>query len=256
MILPVKNLNRLLCTLIISVISHSALAADITVSAAASLTNAFNDIAKAYQQHYPQDKVHLNFGASGTLLQQIQQGAPVDVFASADQETMNQAQSKQLINARERKDFVQNTLVLVTAKNNPQAIQNLRDLAKPAVRHIAIGNPASVPAGRYAKESLQQAKLWTPLIPKLVNTTNVRQALDYVANEETEAGFVFATDAAIAANKIRVVATLPTTTPIRYPIAPTADSQQPATAKRFIQFTRSAPAQKILNQYGFKTLAY
>lgn len=240
-----------LCSLTIALASSYTLAADITVSAAASLTNAFNDIASAYQKQYPQDKVKLNFGASGALLQQMQQGAPVDVFASADQETMNQAQNKGLINANERTDFVQNTLVLITPKNNRAAIRHLTDLSRPQVKHIAIGQPSSVPAGRYAQSALQQQHLWTPLTTKFVNAANVRQALDYVAKDEAEAGFVFGTDAAIMPNQVQVVQIVPTE-PIRYPIAPTSNSKEAATAKRFIQFIRSSTGQRLLTQYGFR----
>lgn len=248
-----KRLTYLFSTLTLICTTSTVFAADITVSAASSLTNAFNDMAKAYQQHYPQDRVHLNFGASGTLLQQIQQGAPIDVFASADQQTMNQAQDKHLINPKERYDFVQNSLVLIVPANNPASIKQTKNLTQPAVKRIAIGNPASVPAGRYTKKALEQAQLWTTLTPKFVYATNVRQALDYVATESTEAGFVFGTDAAIMNNKVRIIATIPTE-PIRYPIALTSDSKQPASARRFIQFVRSAAGQNILSKYGFETI--
>ncbi|MDF7676600.1 molybdate ABC transporter substrate-binding protein [Neisseriaceae bacterium ESL0693] len=246
-----SRLKACLCSLGILLSSGHTLAADITVSAAASLTNAFKDIASAYQQQYPQDKIKLNFGASGSLLQQIQQGAPVDVFASADQATMNQAQSKGLINPSQRTDFVRNTLVLITPKNNRAGIHQLHDLTQAKVQHIAIGQPSSVPAGRYAQAALQQQQLWQPLTTKLVNATNVRQALDYVAKDEAEAGFVFGTDAALIPDQIHVVLTVPTDV-ISYPIAPTANSKEPATARRFIQFIRSEAGQHILTRYGFR----
>lgn len=110
------RLTTIITAISLSVMSTASLAANITVSAAASLTNAFNDIAKAYQQQYPQDKVLLNFGASGSLLQQMQNGAPVDVFASADQQTMDQAQTKNLVRAQDRINFVNNSLVLIIPK--------------------------------------------------------------------------------------------------------------------------------------------
>lgn len=246
-------MHALLSTAILSILSVPAQAADITVSAAASLTNAFKDIAQAYETQHPQDKIHLNFGASGSLLQQIDKGAPVDVFASADQETMNLAQNKKLVQAKDRVNFVDNTLVLITPVDSHLHIRAITDLKQPGVKRIAIGNPTTVPAGRYAKAALQQAKAWDSLQAKLINTQNVRQALDYVARQETEAGFVFGTDAAIMTDKVRIAATLATRQNITYPIATITGSRNPQGAKQFIRFVLSAKGQQILHRYGFKS---
>lgn len=248
------RLSILITTAGMCVLSTTSLAADLTVSAAASLTNAFNDIAKAYQQQYPQDKVRLNFGASGSLLQQIQNGAPVDVFASADQQTMDQAQAKNLVRSADRVNFVNNTLVLITPKNSNLNIRNMKDLQQASIHHIALGNPAYTPAGRYAQAAMEQAKVWSKVQPKIVNVNNVRQALDYVANQSTEAGFVFGTDAAIMPDKVQVAATIPTTKAISYPIARTINTKEPAAANRFIRFVRSAKGQQILKRYGFQSV--
>lgn len=226
-------------------------AAEITVSAAASLTNAFKDIGQAYQKQYPDAKVNFNFAASGPLLQQMAKGAPVDVFASADQETMDQAQKQGLVLPDARQDFARNTLVLVVPADSTLVIRNLHDLAQPAVKKVAVGNPASVPVGRYSMVALEQAKEAGALQGKVIHTQSVRQSLDYVARGEVEAGFVYATDAAIMPGKVRTAFAVPLKTAIIYPIAMTSGSSQQLEARRFVRFVRSSEGQAILGQYGF-----
>ncbi len=226
-------------------------AAELTVSAAASLTNAFKDIAQRYEQQHPQTKVLLNFGASGALLQQMAKGAPVDVFASADQETMDQAEQQDLTLLRERRDFVRNTLVVVVPSDSTLRLRTLQDLTQPAVQKVAVGTPASVPVGRYTQRALEHAKLWPTVQAKAVNTSNVRQSLDYVARGEVEAGFVYASDALVMKDKVTVAFTVPLDEAIRYPIAPTRASAQPDEAKRFIAFVLSPEGQAVLARFGF-----
>src|SRR5690606_30842991 len=134
-----------------------------------------------------------NFAASGALLQQIAKGAPVDVFASADQQTMDQAQAQDLVKAGERRNFVTNSLVVIVPENAKAAPATLNDLEQ--YQRIAIGLPASVPVGRYTKSVLDKAQLWSAIEPKMIGAQSVRQALDYVARAEVDAGFVYATDA-------------------------------------------------------------
>lgn len=229
----------------------AAHAGEIVVSAAASLTNAFKDIARAYETQYAGSKVSLNVGASGALLQQMAKGAPVDVFAAADQETMDQAVRQQLVQARDRQDFVRNSLVLIVPADSRAAIEKPGDLARPEIKRIAIGNPASVPAGRYTRHALEAARLWSAVEPKMIGTQNVRQSLDYVARGEVDAGFVYVTDAALMKDKVRVAFDVPLDTAIRYPIAKAANSANPAEASRFIAFVLSPPSQAILARYGF-----
>ncbi|MFZ6799542.1 molybdate ABC transporter substrate-binding protein [Undibacterium sp. Di24W] len=232
--------------------STSTFAGDLNVSAASSLTNAFKDIAQSYQTQYPDAKVQLNFAASGTLLQQLAKGAPVDVLATADQETMDAAEKQDLILVKERKDFVRNSLVLIQPINATIKIERLEDLRQAAVKRIAIGNPASVPVGRYAQAALQAARVLPSIEGKLINTLNVRQALDYVARDEVEAGFVYATDAAIVLDKVKVAARIKVDKVITYPVAVTKDSSNQVEAKRFVQFLASPAAQVIFNKYGFQ----
>lgn len=227
-------------------------AAEITVSAAASLKNAFGDIIAAYQKQYPQSKVRLNTAASGALLQQAAQGAPVDVLAFADDATMNQAQQKNLIVPHTRKTFAFNTLVIAAPKNSTLTVAKLADLHHPRFGRIALGNPASVPAGRYGKAALEKAGLWAGLQPKIITTQNVRQALDYIARGEVDAGFVYQTDAALMRHKVNILKNVPTQTPAAYPIAVSKSSRQDAEARRFVQYVLSAQGQGVLAEYGFK----
>lgn len=244
-------LLRSFFAMIFSAATATASAVDVTVSAAASLTNAFKDVGLAFESRHPGDKVLLNLGASGALLQQIAKGAPVDVFASADQETMNAAQGQGLVRGSERHDFARNSLVLVVPTEGQLPLAWLDDLTKPNVNRIALGNPASVPAGRYAKRALEGAGLWHIVEAKSVTAQSVRQVLDYVARGEVEAGFVYATDAAIMQEKVRVAFPVPLDIPIRYPIARIATSANAEAAKRFVDFVLSPTAQAILHSYGF-----
>lgn len=245
-------LKRLLTTIAFAAATGVAFAADLTVSAAASLTNAFKEITQSYQMQYPDARVALNFGASGALLQQMAKGAPVDVFASADQETMDMAEKQGLVAASDRRDFVRNALVLIEPVDSKLAIRRLEDLGQSGIKRVAIGNPASVPVGRYTRHALEAAKLWTMVQAKAISTQNVRQSLDYVARGEVDAGFVYATDAAIMRDRIRVALEVPLAVAISYPIAKTSGSTNGEEAKRFVGFVLSPAGQAILNKYGFR----
>ena len=234
-----------------SLTAGAALAADLTVSAAASLTNAFREIGIAFEVQNPGAKVQLNFAASGALLQQIAKGAPVDVFASADQETMDEAQKQGLVDTNTRVDYVRNALVVVVPGDAKQTASALTDLREQRFAKIAIGQPASVPVGRYTKTVLEQADLWSVIEPKMIAAQSVRQALDYVARGEVDAGFVYATDAAIMPGKVRVAFIVPKTTPILYPIAAMKAANDPALARRFVEFVTSPSARAVLVRYGF-----
>ncbi len=229
-----------------------AAAADLTVSAAASLTNAFKDIGTVFEARNPGTKVQFNFAASGALLQQIAKGAPVDVFASADQETMDEAAKQDLVDRATRVDFVRNALVVVVPSDSKLSIASLGDLRDSRFARIAIGTPASVPVGRYTKGVLEQAGLWSSIEPKTIGAASVRQALDYVGRGEVDAGFVYATDAAIMPDKVKTSMTVPTAAPILYPIAVVKAATDAATAARFVQFVAAPEAQAILAKYGFQ----
>ena len=229
----------------------AAAAQQITVSAAASLTEAFKEIGRKFEATKSGVTVRYNFAASGVLIQQIAQGAPVDVFASADQETMNRGADQKLIDPATRRDFAANTVVLVAPARGGPDLKGLADLSRPEVKRIAIGKPETVPVGRYTKQSLEAAKLWAPLQPKIVQADSVRQVLDYVARGEVEAGFVYRTDAAIMADKVRVALAAGGHTPVTYPVAVVSESRQKALAKEFAEYLRSQPAQDVLARFGF-----
>ena len=242
---------RLIASALATGLTLASHAADLTVSAAASLTNAFKELGPLFEAANPGAKVQFNFAASGALLQQIAKGAPADVFASADQETMNQAQTRNLIKPASRRDFVSNALVVIvpsTATNTPKAVA---DLTQPAYARIAIGLPASVPVGRYTQGVLQAAGIWGAIEPKMIGANNVRQALDYVARAEVDAGFVYATDAALLPDKVKVALAVPTTAPVLYPVAPVAASANAVLAQKFVDFLVAAPAQAVLAKHGF-----
>jgi len=226
-------------------------AGELTVSAAASLTNAFPEIGKGFEEKHPGTKVIFNFAASGPLFQQIAQGAPVDVFASADQKTMNQAQEKGLIVPASRKNFVSNTLVLIVPQDSKLALSGPKDLTLAGVKRVALGNPASVPVGRYTEKALTKAGLWQGLQPKLIMAESVRQVLDYVSRGEVDAGFVYATDAAIAKGKVKTVAVVQGHQPIVYPVALVAAGQKQASAQEFLNFLFAPESVEILKKYGF-----
>ena len=229
----------------------SVYAAAITVSAAASLTNAFGEVKEAFEKKYPDIKVTTNFAASNPLLRQIEEGAPVDVFASADQATMDKAAEKKLIDDATRVDFALNSLVLIAPADSKIQLADVNGLKEAAVTKIAIGNPASVPAGRYGKDSLTASGLWESLQPKFIMGESVRQTLAYVVRGEVEAGIVYMTDAKQGGDKVRIVSVLSGHDPVLYPIAVIKKSGAPKDAQTFIDFVRSEEGSAILAKYGF-----
>ncbi|GAB3458557.1 molybdate ABC transporter substrate-binding protein [Massilia terrae] len=243
--------KRLLAALLLCGAVLTASAGEITVSAAASLTDAFKEIATHFEAQHQGTTVLLNFGASGALVQQIAKGAPVDVFASADQLTMDIASNQNLLAPGERHDFARNNLVVVVPIDSKLVLRDLAGLRQPAVHRIAAGNPSSVPVGRYTREALEAQHLWNELGPRLVLAQNVRQALDYVARGEADAGFVYATDAAIAKGQVKLALQVPLARPVTYPIALVNASTNKEEARRFIAYVLSPEAQAVLAKYGF-----
>jgi len=224
---------------------------ELLVSAAASLTNAFKDVGKQFEAANPGVKVVFNFASSGALMQQIDKGAPVDVFASADQKTMDQAGEKRLLLVETRKDFVSNGLVLVVPKGSKLVIKGVKDLLGAKIARIAMGNPETVPAGRYSQEVLTKAGLWEALKPKYILAETVRQTLDYVARGEVDAGFVFSTDAIVAKERVRVAAKAEGHQPIRYPVAAIRGTKKLEISQKFIDYLLGSEGQAILARHGF-----
>jgi molybdate transport system substrate-binding protein len=242
---------RLITLVIAASLSLGAQAAELTVSAAVSLTNAFKDLAPLFEAAHPGTHLQFNFAPSGALLQQIAKGAPVDVFASADQETMDQAQALGIVKVEQRRNFVSNALVLIVPAAAVKVPTGLKDLAQGAVQRVAIGIPGSVPVGRYAKAALEAEGLWAAIEPKVIGAQTVRQALDYVARGEVDAGFVYATDAALMPDKVKVALTVTTRKPVLYPVAPIGAGPNGGLAQKFVEFLTAPQAQTVLAKYGF-----
>ena len=246
-------MKKLLLTLALCLsLAAPAAAGDITVSAAASLTDAFNEIKGVFAKDHPGVNVTFNFAASGALLSQMAQGAPVDVFASADQKTMDQAAEKKLIDTATRVNFAQNALVMAVPADNPAKIKDLTNLATPAAKRIAIGNPDSVPVGRYTKAALTKTGLWDAISGKFVLAESVRQVLDYLSRGEVDAGFVYATDAKQGGDKVKTLLEVPVETPVTYPIAVLEAAKDKKDAAAFVAFVTGSKGQAVLAKYGFK----
>ncbi len=229
----------------------TASAGQVVVSAAASLTNAFKAAAVAFESDHHDVQILLTFGASDVVLQQIINGAPADVFASADQKAMDKAVAAKVIEPASRQDFARNEVVLIVPADSKLGLRSVDDLKRAEVKRVTYGNPASVPVGRYTMASLKKAGLWESLQAKSILAQNVRQALDYVARDEVDAGFVFGTDAAIMPTTVKVVQHLASPQPVLYPIALTVRGQHNQDAQAFIKFVLSPQGQAILARYGF-----
>ncbi len=224
---------------------------EINVFAAASLTDALKEIGAAYEKQSG-DKVAFNFGASSLLERQIAEGAPADVFFSADEAKMDALAAKDLIVKESRKSLLSNTLVIVTSSDSNLKITTPADLASNSVRRIALADPKAVPAGVYSKVFLKKEKLWEQVEPKIVPVDNVRAALAAVESGNIEVGMVFKTDAAIS-KKVKIAYEVPAETgpKISYPVAVTKNAKQVESAKRFVEYLGSDAAAKVFTTYGF-----
>lgn len=226
---------------------------ELTVSAAASLKDALNEIAEIYTTNHPNVKVIYNFGSSGALQQQISQGAPVDLFFSAAEDKFDLLVEDGLIEEEKGIDLVSNEIVLVVPKEATLGIQTFKDLI--VAEKISIGTPESVPAGKYAKESLEKLNIWTSVEGKVVFAKDVRQVLTYVETRNVDAGIVYKTDA-LTSDKVEVVATADKTshTPIIYPLGVIKHSSHAKEAQHFYEYLQNETSMKILEKYGFKGL--
>ncbi len=225
---------------------------ELLVSAAVSLKEAFEELAMIFNNKYGV-KIIFNFGASGLLQKQIEFGASVDVFASAGENQMDILQSKGLIVEETRKDFARNAIVIVKPKNSAVVISSIDDLQKKEFKLIAIGNPATVPAGYYTKMILDQTGLWEKLRPKLLYTENVQHVLTYIKRGEADAGFVYLSDLPGGKNSFVCPYVIPVENQpnIVYPIAVTRNSLASDMGQAFIELVRSDIGRKILVEHGF-----
>lgn len=228
-------------------------AGEITVFAAASLTEALKEIAVSHEQTSG-DKVRFNFAAASTLAQQIQAGAPADIFFSADEAKMNHLEKLQLIAKETRKPLLGNALVIITAPDGP-AINKVADLLQPTVKRISLGDPKAVPVGVYTKRYLEKLGFWLAIEPKIARAENVRASLAVVEMGNAEAGIVYKTDAAIT-RKVKVVLEIPAAEgpKIVYPVAMVKDSRHADAAKKFLVFLDGREATAIFRRFGFIVL--
>jgi molybdate transport system substrate-binding protein len=229
-------------------------AQELTFSVAISMKEAVETLGRQFVQARPGVTLRYNFGASGDLAKQIEAGAPVDLFISAAQRQMDELEAKHLVISATRRTFARNVLTVVTAADSRVVVSAADALLAPGVGRIVVGDPRSVPAGQYAEESLRALGIWSALRPKLVFAENVRQALEYVARGEVDAGVVYATDAATARGRVKEAFRLPESSyrPVLYPAAVVKDSRHSALARAFVELLTGAEGQAALGRLGFQ----
>ena len=220
------------------------------ISAASSLTDVFGRIGNAFAARNPRITLRFNFGASGTLLRQIQNGAPVDLFASASLAEMKTLLDTNQMEAGKSRVFATNRLALIVPRNQI-GVHRWGDLALPLLRHIAISDPTVAPSGKYAKTFLEKQGIWVQIEGRLVRGQNARQTLTYVTNGDTDAGIVFLTDALLETRRVRVVATAGIESGIRPVYAVGILRNGSADSELFYQFLQSEAAHRILKRFGF-----
>ena len=221
----------------------------LTVSAATSLSDVLQEIATQFQDEHPEIDVQFNFGASGSLKEQIEQGAPVDVFISASTDKFNELVDGDLI--EDRTNLVSNDLVLITSAEQ-ENIQTFQDLENEQIEKIALGTPDTVPAGEYGQQALQYYDVWSKIESKIVYAKDVRQVLTYVETNNTQAGIVYKTDA-ISSDKVRIVQTADANShdAIIYPAGVVTNTKLSEDAHLFLDYLADDSTRKIWEQYGF-----
>ncbi|MDC1311751.1 molybdate ABC transporter substrate-binding protein [Burkholderiales bacterium] len=224
---------------------------ELLISAASSTTDVLKELIVAFELDNPDVHVATNFAGSGTLLRQIERGAPVDLFFSADQLTMNQAVGQGLVNQDEVHNIAENRLIIIGRNDLPYSLVNFESISLPNVKLIAVGNPDSVPAGRYARAALQKQGLWDDVASNLIFTQNVRQCIDYIARGEVDLAFVYATDMRFPREDVDLLLTLDMSEPIIYPIGILKRSKFQGESARFIAFLKSEKAEEIIESFGF-----
>jgi molybdate transport system substrate-binding protein len=246
-----KTLPKLLLTAVLALFAGRAGAAELNVAAAASLTDALQEIKTAYERSGG-DTIVLNLGASSALARQIEEGAPVDLFLSADEAHMDALEKRGRVLAGTRRSVLSNTLVVVLPADGTLRIVSPADLVNPRLRHLALAEPRSVPAGIYAREYLRGLKLWDQVVDRVVPTENVRGALAAVETGNADAGIVYKTDAGIS-KQVRIAYEVPLAEGprISYPFAVIAGARRREAARRFLAYLESPAALAVFAKYGF-----
>jgi molybdate transport system substrate-binding protein len=227
--------------------------AEILVAAAASLQNVMGEIQKIYQESNPDTVITYNFGSSGALQEQIEQGAPIDVFFSAAQKQMDTLAEENLIKEETRVDLLENKIVLIVPKDSKLGITSFEDILKAS--KVGIGDPASVPAGQYSQEVLTNLNLLKEVNKKAVLGKDVTEVLTWVSTGNVDAGIVYSTDA-VSSDKVTIVAEAPegSCSKVIYPAAVIKDTKQEMAASEFVRFLSTKEAKDIFKNYGFLPL--
>ena len=236
-------------------VEKSSAPVELHVSAAASLTNAMNDLAELYAKENPNVKIVFNFGSSGALQQAIENGGESDLFFSAAQKQMNALDEKGELAEGTRKNLLRNEVVLIVPAAGTKDIKNFEDAATDKVEKIALGEPKGVPVGQYSEEIFDALKILDAVKAKAVYGSDVRQVLAWTESGEVDCGVVYATDAAVS-DKVKVICAAPDGShkPVVYPAAVIKSSNHLDAAKKFLDFTTSDAAKKIFAKYGFKSI--
>lgn len=229
-------------------------AATVNVFAASSLADALKEIATPYQKESG-DKLAFNFAGSNVLARQIEEGAPADLFFSADEIRMDQLEKSARIVTETRTNLLGNSLVVITARDSRLRIPTIDELSSNSVRRIAVADPKAVPAGIYARTHLSKLGLWAAVAPKVVPTDDARAALAAVESGNIEAGIVYKTDAALS-KKVKIALEIPAGSgpSIRYPVAVVKGAKESDAAIRLLRHLRSDAAAKVFRKHGFLVL--
>lgn len=227
-------------------------AVTLNISAAASLKDSLNEINQLYVAEKANVTLTFNYGSSGTLQQQIEQGADVDIFISAAAKQMDALENKDLIVKDTRKNLLQNQVVLIVPASS-STITGFNDLTSDKAKKIALGEPKSVPAGQYAEEVFIKSGILDKVKPKAVYAKDVKEVLTWVETENADAGIVYETDAKVS-NKVKIAAVAPedSHSPVIYPAAIIKNSKNLDVSKDFMKFLASAKAKAVFEKYGFR----
>lgn len=228
----------------------------LTISAAASLKDSMEEVKKLYKKEKPNVTLNITYGSSGTLQQQIEQGADVDIFMSAAAKQMNALSQKNLLLEDTKVNLLGNSVVLITKKDASLGISDFKDSASDKIKKIALGEPSTVPAGQYAQEIYTTLNILDKVKAKAVYGNDVKQVLNWVETGNADAGVVYATDAKTS-DKVKVVATASKDllkTPVVYPVSVIKASKNVSSAKELLKFIEGSKAKAVFEKYGFNFL--
>ena len=244
----------ILAAVLLLTTAGAAAAEELTFSVAISMKEAIEELGRTFMQRRPGVTLRHNFGGSGELQKQIEAGAPVDLFVSAATRQMDDLEKQRLIASATRRVFARNVLVAIAPAGSTLDLSRPTALTDSKVTRIAIGHPKTVPVGQYTEESLRATGLWDRLLPKIVFAENVRQVLEYVNRGEVDAGFVYTTDAATRAGRVKEVfrPAEDTYRPVLYPVAVVAASKHQGRAAEFIELLLGPEGRAVLNRLGFQ----